>query len=59
MFSPRINFLKGSNRLLTKSKLEKLDTVYNGTPFVNVASKNQDTKSLDIVLKGQPFYGAK
>lgn len=59
MFSIKINFLKDSNRLFTKSQLQSLDYTYRGQPFCDVVSKNQDTKNLDITYKGQIFIGTK
>ena len=59
MFNIKINLLKGPNRLLTKSQLTNLDYVYLGRPYVNIVSKEQETKNLDIVYLGKPFIGAK
>ena len=59
MFSAKFNFLKGSNRLFTKSQLQTLDIVYNAQPFVNIVSKNQETKNLDIIYKAKPYIGIK
>jgi hypothetical protein len=47
-----INF----NKLPAKDKLQTMDFAYLGQPFVNIASKFQDTRSLDFASFGQPFY---
>lgn len=59
MFSGKFIFLKGPNRLFTKTQLQSVDIVYKAQPFVNVVSKTQETTNLDVVTKSQPFYGAK
>ena len=59
MFSIKINLLKGPSRLLTKTQLESMDTVYKAQPFVQVVTKNQETRNMDVVYKAQPFLGAK
>lgn len=43
----------------TKDQLNTMDYAYQGSPFVNVQSKdNQDTQSLDYSFQGLPFVGA-
>jgi hypothetical protein len=59
MFSVKINLLKGPNRLLTKTQLQTMDTVYKAQPFIEVVTKNQITNNMDVVYKAQPFLGAK
>lgn len=59
MFSTKFNFLKGPNKLLTKSQLQSLDYVYRAQPFCEVVTKSQETKNLDTVYKAQPFIGSK
>lgn len=59
MFSAKLIFLKGSNRLFTKTQLQSMDIAYKAQPFINIASKTQQTTNLDVVTKSQPFYGAK
>ena len=59
MFSAKFNYLKGSNRLFTKSQLQTLDIIYKAQPFVYIVSKDQNTKNLDIIYKAQPFVGSK
>lgn len=59
MFSTKFIFLKGSNRLFTKTQLQSMDIAYKAQPFVNIISKTQQTSNLDVVIKSQPFYGAK
>lgn len=57
MFSAKFNLIKPFSRLIKKQKLETLDIVYNGQPFCNVVSKNQNTYNLDTTYLGQPFIG--
>lgn len=45
------------NKLPNKTRLQGLDIVYRGEPFVYTVSKFQDTRGLDTVYNGQPFYG--
>ena len=59
MFSAKLIFLKGSNRLFTKTQLQSMDIAYKAQPFINIVSKTQQTTNLDVVTKSQPFYGAK
>lgn len=59
MFNKRVNLLKGPSRLLTKTQLESMDTVYKAQPFIQVVTKNQETRNMDVVYKAQPFLGAK
>lgn len=59
MLGSKINFLKGSDRLLTKSQLQSLDYTDKGKPFCQIVSKTQDTINLDVVENGQVFVGAK
>lgn len=59
MFNKRINLLKGPNRLLTKTQLSSLDYAYLGKPFINVVSKEQETKNLNTVYLGKIFIGTK
>jgi hypothetical protein len=59
MFSTKFNFLKRSSKLPNKTKLQTLDYIYKGQPFVNVVSQNQNTYTLDFIYKGEPFTGIK
>lgn len=60
MFSAKFNFLRQKlSKLLNKNKLQTLDYVYNGQPYVEIVSKTQDTKTLDTVYNGQIFLGVK
>ena len=57
MFSGKFNSYKPFSRLINKNRLQTLDIIYNGQPFVNVVSSNQNTFNLDTVYNGQPFLG--
>lgn len=59
MFSAKFNFLRGSNRLFTKSQLQTLNVAYKAQPFCDVVSQNQETKNLNTVYKAQPYVGSK
>jgi hypothetical protein len=59
MFNKRINLLKGPNRLLTKTQLQTMDYVYKAQPYVEVVTKNQETKNMDVVYQAQPYIGVK
>jgi hypothetical protein len=57
MFSAKINLYKPFSRLVKKNQLLTLDVVYQGKPFVNVVSSNQNNYNLDTAYRGQPFVG--
>jgi hypothetical protein len=57
MFSAKINLYKPFSRLVKKNQLLTLDVIYQGKPFVNVVSNNQNNYNLDVVYNGQPFVG--
>jgi hypothetical protein len=57
MFSAKINLYKPFSRLVKKNQLLTLDVIYQGKPFVNVVSSNQNNYNLDTIYNGQPFVG--
>lgn len=59
MFNKRINLLKNPNRLPTKTQLQTMDYIYRGQPYVEVVSKDQETKNMDVIYQAQPYIGTK
>lgn len=57
MFSAKINLYKPFSRLVKKNQLLTLDVIYQGKPFVNVVSNNQNNYNLNTVYNAQPFVG--